>query len=230
MIIAVTWQKGGVGKSTTAICLAMAAMQDGARVLLVDGDPQGTVRTWSEVASEHGHCVPTVVAMGANMHRAGQIPTLSASYNLVLIDCPPRVGDVQRSALMVADIALLPCGPSAADAWAISASIEAVQEAQTMRENLQARILITRKQGRTAVARGARVVLESSGIAVLRTELGYRVAFQEAVALGQGVTSYAPRDPSAWEIRALLTELRELGYGEEADRNLAAQAAVGGCA
>ena len=50
MIIAITGQKGGVGKSTTAVCLAVAALSRGMRVLLVDADPQGTVRTWGEVA------------------------------------------------------------------------------------------------------------------------------------------------------------------------------------
>ena len=52
MIIALTGQKGGIGKSTTAVCLAAAAMQRGLRVLLVDADPQGTVRTWGDVAGE----------------------------------------------------------------------------------------------------------------------------------------------------------------------------------
>ena len=62
MIVAFAGQKGGVGKSTTAVCLAVAALEAGSRVLLVDADPQGTVRTWGEVAAERKRPAPTVIA------------------------------------------------------------------------------------------------------------------------------------------------------------------------
>jgi chromosome partitioning protein len=226
MIIALTGQKGGIGKSTTAVCLATAAMQRGARVLLVDADPQGTVRTWGDVAGEAGRTTPTVVAMGATMHRPGQLPDMAAAYDVTIIDCPPRNGDTQRSALMIADIAVLPCGPTAVDAWALAGTLDVVKEAQALRGSLQSCVLITRKQGRTALGKGARAVLETSGLAVLRSELGYRVAFQEAVAAGQGVTTFAPRDPSAREVFGLLDELKRFHHGKEARSDFAAQAAV----
>lgn len=226
MIIALAGQKGGVGKSTTAICLADAAMQLGQRVLLVDADPQGTVRTWADVAGELGRITPTVVAMGATMHRPGQLADMMAPYDLAIVDCPPRHGDVQRSALMVADLALLPCGPTAVDAWALAATLELVNEARALRSELVCRVLITRKQGRTALGRGARGVLETSGCGVLRTELGYRVAYQEAVAAGQGVTTYAPRDPATKEIAALLDEVKRQDHGKKARPDFAAEAAV----
>jgi len=227
MIIAITGQKGGVGKSTTAICLAVAALARGMRVLLVDADPQGTARTWGEVANENGHDAPTIVAMGATMHRPGQLSSVAEGYDLTIIDCPPRHGEIQRSALMIADVALLPCGPSAADAWAIAAGLEVIGEARAMRDELKACVLITRKQRRTALGKGARQVLESSGLPVLSTELGYRIAYQEAIALGQGVTSYAPRDPSASEMFELLDELEGYAHGQEASGRFVAQAAVG---
>src|SRR6185436_416864 len=137
---------------------------------------------------------PTVVAMGATMHRQGQLPEMAAAYDLTIIDCPPRHGDIQRSALMVADVAVLPCGPSAVDAWALAATLEVVKEAKVLRDDLRTCVLITRKQGRTALGKGARSVLETSGLGVLRAELGYRIAYQEAMAAGQGVTTYCPRD------------------------------------
>lgn len=225
MIIALCGQKGGVGKSTTALCLAALAQGRGQRVLLVDADPQGTTRTWGDVATETGHASPTVIAMGATMHRPGQLPSVAANYDLTVIDCPPRHGDIQRSALMVADIAILPCGPTAADAWALTATLEVIEDAQLLREELDACILITRKQRRTAIGKGARALLESTGLPVLSTELGYRVAYQEALASGLGVNAYAPRDPAAREIETLLTEL-ENRHGQEEGRGIAAQTAV----
>jgi len=228
MILALTGQKGGIGKSTTAVCIAAFGVQRGLKVLLVDADPQGTARTWGEVANEAGHPSPTVVAMGPTMHRAGQLAQIARGYELTVIDCPPRHGDVQRSALMVADLAILPCGPSAADAWALTSSIEVVNEASAMRESLKATILITRKQGRPALGKGARNVPESSGLPVLKTELGHRVAYQEALAAGRGVAAYAPNDRAAKEVSALFDEIREVCHGQEASWCFAAQAAAGG--
>ena len=228
MIIALTGQKGGIGKSTTAVCLAALGVERGMKVLLVDADPQGTARTWGEVAQEAGYPAPTVVAMGPTMHKAGQLEHVSRGYDLTVIDCPPRHGEIQRSALMVCDLALLPCGPSAADAWALTSSIDVVNEARTLRSSLKACIVITRKQGRTALGKGARMVLESSGLPVLGTELGYRVAYQEAVAAGRGVAAYAPKDRAANEVSALFDEIREVCHGQEASWCFAAQAAAGG--
>lgn len=227
MILALTGQKGGIGKSTTAVCLAALGVERGMRVLLVDADPQGTSRTWGEVANEAGLPTPTIVAMGATMHKPGQLPSIAEAYDLTVIDCPPRHGDIQRSALMIADVAILPCGPSAADAWALSSAIDVVNEARTLRDALKACIVITRKQGRTALGKGARNVLESSGLPVLTSELGYRIAYQESLAAGRGVTTFAPRDRAASELQSLFDELERFFHGQEASGCFAAQAAVG---
>ena len=202
MIVAFAGQKGGVGKSTTAVCLAVAALEAGSRVLLVDADPQGTVRTWGEVAAERKRPAPTVIAMGASMHKSGQLGDLAAGLRrMTFIDCPPPDGEVQRSALMVADVVVLPCGASAADAWALATSLEVVREARAMRDELLACVLITRKQGRTALGKSARKVLESTGLPVLETELGSRIAYQESPRGGAGhhhvrlARPRVPRDP-----------------------------------
>lgn len=207
VILAFAGQKGGSGKTTVATSIAAEGVSRGLSVLLVDADPQQTASTWGAVAAEAGLSAPTVVAMGATMHKPGQLPKIAGQYDLVCIDCPPRHNDVQRSALMVADFAVLPCGPSAADAWALSASVELVTEARTVKSDLQAAVLITRKIARTALAKGARDVLTECGLPVLRTELGYRTAYQEAMAAGMGVTKYAASTLAAEEIRALFEEL-----------------------
>lgn len=189
-------------------------------MLIVDADPQSTARTWAELATEtagRSHWMPTVVAMGETMHRADQLPRLAASFDDVFIDCPPRHGGIQRSALMVASVAVLPCGPSGADAWALASSIELVQEATTIRSELKACVIITRRKTRTALGKGAREMLEAGGLPVLRSELGDRVSYQEAIAAGLGVSRYAPKDAATKEIRALLDEL--LTFAGEANGN-----------
>jgi chromosome partitioning protein len=135
---------------------------------------------------------------------------------------------VQRSALMVADVALFPCGPSAADAWALTSSIELFNEALAVRDSLLGCIVITRKQGRTSLGKAARSVLEQAGLAVLDAELSYRVAYQEALAAGSGVTAHSPRDLAAREVRALLDELEKFAYAEKTSGCFPTQAAASG--
>jgi chromosome partitioning protein len=205
MIVACVAQKGGVGKSTIAIALGAEGVARGLKVLLVDADRQATVRTWGATAADNGHPTPTLIAMDATMHRPGQLDRIAGSYDLVLIDCPARIGDVPASALMIADLVLLPTGPSGADTWALAESLDLLTKARTFRPELRAAIVIT-KQTRTALGRGVREALAGAGVPVLRTELGYRVAYQEAINLGRGVTAY-DRGEAALEVRRLFDEL-----------------------
>jgi len=208
--IALTGQKGGSGKSTVAMSLASELVARGVSVLLVDADPQGTARTWGAIANEAGHPSPTVVSMGAGLSKPHQLPALSKTFDVTVIDCPPRHSEIQREALMVADLALLPCGPSAHDAWAMAESVELVKAAQRVRPALLAAVVVTRKVANTAIGKGARDALAEAGLPLLRSEMGFRVAYQEAPAVGLGAAQYAPGTEAAEEVRELATEVLEL--------------------
>jgi chromosome partitioning protein len=205
-VIVLAGQKGGSGKSTVAVSLAAECHARGLRVLLVDADPQGTARTWGDVAAEAGRAAPTVVAMGANLHRADQLPALAKNFDLVVVDCPPRHSEIQRAALMVADLAIIPSGPSSHDVWALAESVELVRAAQQVRPSLVVAALVTRRVPGTVIGREAREALKDAGVPVFRTELGFRVAFQEAPGAGLGVTQYDPGGDAAAEVRAMTDE------------------------
>jgi chromosome partitioning protein len=209
-VLAFVGQKGGASKTTAALSVACELMARGRAVLIVDGDPQGSARTFGEVAAEQKHAAPTIVAMGADMFAPHQVPRLARDYEHVVIDCPPRHGEIQRAALMCADLAVVPCGPSPVDAWALAATVQLVTEARSMRPALRAVVLIARKSPRTTLGRDAREALAGGGLDLLASEMTYRVAYQEAPAAGLGVTAYAPRDPAADEVRALTDELLAL--------------------
>lgn len=226
-IIAVAGQKGGAGKTTVAVCLAAEGVRRGRRVLLVDADPQGSARTWHQTAQERGAPAPAVVALDGTMHKPGQLDRLSAGFDLVVIDLPPRLGAVQRSALVCADVALLPCGPAALDVWSLAETAALVTEAQTVRPGLRPLVVLTRVQSRTAVGRAARDAAASAGLPVAGVVLGYRVAYQESIAAGQAVTTYAPHDRAADEIRALFDELTtQENHGQETAPRRRSQAAA----
>lgn len=207
MIVALAGQKGGAGKSTLAVCLAVEALTRGRRVLLVDADPQGTARTWAEVAAEASQPTPTTIAMGALMHRDGQLWRLSEGYDLTLVDCPPRHGEIQRAALMCADRVLIPCGPSAPDVWALGDTTTLLAEARALRPELGATVVLTKVQPRTAVGAGAAASVGEAGLPVADVRLGFRVAYQEALVCGRGVTTHDPTAAAAREIRRLYDEL-----------------------
>jgi chromosome partitioning protein len=128
---------------------------------------------------------------------------------------------------MAADLAILPCGPSAADAWALAASLEVLEEARTVRPDLRALLVLTRLQVGTVLERQAREALEETGVPVAKTKIHYRVAFQEALAAGQGVTTYAPRDAAGVEMRTLFDEVTKGLRNEKTTRSKTEKASKG---
>jgi chromosome partitioning protein len=208
MILTLAGQKGGTGKSTLAINLAVEWMRRGRRVLLVDADPQGTSVTWANVAAEAGVQAPTVVALGDNLRQA--VPSLAESVDVTIIDTAGRQSKRLVGALMVADLALLPCRPYPSDIWALAESVETVRDVQVMRSDLVAAIVINGSEGRTTLGRGARDAIASAGLPMLATSIAQRVAFAEACAVGKGVTTYATKSPAAGELRSLADEIEGL--------------------
>lgn len=215
MIVALIGQKGGSGKTTTSLNIACEWTRLGHRVLLVDADPQGSSCTFGDLANELGTKCPTVVAMGTGLHKPDQLPALAEHFDRVVIDCPPRHGVLQKSALMVCDLAIVPCGQSGVDAWALSETLELIESAEVVRPQLHSRMLITRKMTNTTLGQQARQYLEDEGLSVMKTELGFRVAYQESPAAGQGVTTYEPSSKASDEVKALVSEIEELLEGKE---------------
>jgi len=205
--IAFLGEKGGAGKSTLAVNVAAELAARGRRVLLVDADPQGTALAWAGFAAENGHTAPTTIAMGENLR--AQLPPASAAYDDVVIDLPGRSTKRAVGALMIADVAILPCGPSPADAWALMTTVALLGEARELRPELRTAIALNRAD-RTSIGASTREAIAGLGLDVLEATVGDRVAFREALAAGQGVTSYASSSTAAEEVRAFVDELEAL--------------------
>jgi chromosome partitioning protein len=207
VIVSFTGQKGGVGKTTLAVCLAAEATARGRRALLVDLDDQRSASQWGDAAVASQRPAPHVVAMTAGMLTAGTLAAIAGDHDPILLDCPGRHQDVTRAALLCSDVAILPCGPGSFDAWALAASIELITRAKALRPALKAFIAIARKKPRSALSASAREDLAACGLPVLKTEIYDRVAYPEATGFGLGVTTYDPKSPAAAELRALYDEL-----------------------
>ena len=176
MIISVINQKGGVGKTTLSISLAAALAGRKMRVLLVDADPQGSALDWVAVRGEN---VP-FAAVGmpkAILHL--ELPKMAKDFDAVLIDGPPRVYDVAKSAVMASDAVLIPVLPSQFDVWAAEETVKLLQECAVYKERLKAAFVINRKIANTAIGRDVAKALKQYPLPVLQATVSQRVAFAE---------------------------------------------------
>lgn len=199
-------QKGGVGKTTLAVNVADAMARQNKRVLLIDADPQGSALDWA--AARRGEPMFAVAGLPrASIHK--ELPALATGYDVVIIDGPPRVYDVARSAIMASDLVLIPVQPSPYDVWAAKEIVDLIQEARVYKPNLKAAFTINRKIVNTALGRDVTNALSNYPIPVLNSAICQRVALTESAAQGQAVLESEPECTAANEIRQLVTEIEE---------------------
>jgi chromosome partitioning protein len=207
MIIAVLNQKGGVGKTTLSVHIATAFAQQDKRVLLVDADPQGSALDWS--ANREGTPLFPVIGLPKkSLHR--ELPPVAANYDVIVIDGPPRVYDVARSAIMASDIIIIPVQPSPYDVWAAKEIVELLEEATAFKDHLKSAFVINRKIVNTAIGRDVKQALAEFKLPVLKATISQRVNFAESAAQGQTVLETDPSSLASQEIKALMNEIMEI--------------------
>jgi chromosome partitioning protein len=207
-VIAVLNQKGGVGKTTLTVHLATALARAGERVLLVDADPQGSALDWS-AARPGDPLFPVAGLPKASLHK--DLPALAADYTFVLIDGPPRVYDVARSAILASDLVLVPVQPSPYDVWAAKEIVDLLGEASVFKPTLRSAFVVNRKIANTAIGRDVADALAEYPVPVIEPAVCQRVAFAETAAAGRTVYDLSPDGGSARrEIDAVAADVRRL--------------------
>src|SRR5438128_2746566 len=195
--IGVLARKGGAGKSTLTLHWAVEAERQGTgQVAVIDMDPQQTSVKWSkrrlQQLKKH---TPAMLVAGAGDLQQALAACEASGMTLVLIDTPPHVEAPCREAAKLADLIVIPCGPTAPDLEAIGATIYVVQETKTPG-------VIVLNQGRpgSTFNNKAMAVLKQYGLPVCPIPIIRRAALADAFTDGRAVAELEPDGKAAAEI------------------------------
>ena len=199
-VVSIVSQKGGAGKTTIAVNLAVAALASGEKGTIIDIDPQATASNWGDRRQTE---FPLIIS--AQAARLPQIIKQVDEASWVFIDTPPAISNMTMAAVKVADIVLVPSRAAIFDLDTLSATLDLVRMGQR-----EAAVVLNAVPHRGPDAEEARAVITAYGAAIAPVSLGHRAAFQHAATIGLGVTEHEPSGKAAYEIRKLFDWLQTL--------------------
>jgi chromosome partitioning protein len=200
--VAILSQKGGAGKTTLAIHLAVAAHEAGLEVLVVDLDPQASATMWHKARTDplphvqpaHPVALETLLAEAAKQ-----------GVDLVLIDSAPQSDLPAVKAAELADLVLVACKPSVMDLRAVQNTLRLAQIA-----NAKPYAVLTQVDHAGSLRQEAEATLRDLGVEVIPYGLGRRVAYHHGLIDGRTALEYEPTGKAAVETRELFTHISHL--------------------
>jgi len=214
MIVTIGNTKGGVGKSTIALQLALSRALAGRDVWLVDGDRQGTAQTAVAIRAQTGKEPGLACAQypdGATLR--AQVQRQASKFDDVVIDAGGRDSTALRAALTLSDALLVPMQPRSVDVWALADISGLVDEARAVRDGLRAIVFLNCADPGASADNdeAAAAVADYAALALGAVTVRRRKAFANATGQGLCVSEMVPRDPKAVdELSALVSVVFEV--------------------
>lgn len=212
MIITVGNTKGGVGKTTLAVNIAIARALAGRDVWLIDGDRQGTAQTAIAIRAEAGHQPGIACATypdGPTLR--SQVQQQREKFGDIVIDAGGRDSTALRAALILSDVLLVPFQPRSYDVWALEDIAGLIDEARAVRDGLRAYAVLNCAdpgEASTDNADAAAAVADFPQLELLQTPVRRRKSFANAAGQGLSVLEVKPADKKACdELSALVSAL-----------------------
>jgi chromosome partitioning protein len=205
--------KGGAGRSTVSTNLAGELSKIGQTVLIDCDMPQGSSASWFSVRQQSGRDTNLTIDTASTHQELVEKIQGYAQADYIVLDGPPRIAELTRAILMLADLCLVPVGTSAAEIWATNDLLAIIAEAKKVAP-IKARMVWTRYRAHTKLAQELSELASSElGLQAINTTLGLRVAYTEA--LGQGLTVAELADQNAkQEIKEMTQEVTKLLEGK----------------
>jgi chromosome partitioning protein len=219
LTVAVLQQKGGSGKTTLAVNLAAASHLEGGRTLVVDMDRQASAFDWSAARGDGSSLDGLAVVKADKAIALPRFAEIVRGYDYVFLDGPPRLGDVTQSAAVAADVAVLPIQPGPFDFWAVAETLDSLDQADQVREQLgrppiRRVFVVNRAAANTRLAREAEEELRKSG-GELAGVVHQRVAFPDAASRGESVMTSRAADAAADDIQRVWRVLKGGKHGSQ---------------
>lgn len=201
--IAILSQKGGTGKTTISLHLAVAAQKAGQAAVVIDLDPQASAAGWKDSRSDDE---PVVVSVPASRLPQALQAAQSGGAEVAIIDTAPHSGDVALAAAEAADLVLIPCRPGILDLRAIGTTARVVKLAAK-----PAYVILNTVPPRASnVLADARAAVAVYGLDVAPIALQQRAAYAHALTAGQTAQEYERGGKAAQEIASLYGWLSDL--------------------
>jgi chromosome partitioning protein len=195
-IIAVISQKGGAGKTTLAVNLAVAAELQDVPTVLIDLDPQSSAKTWHDLRASKE--APFVVSSQASRLEEVIGAARTNGAELVIIDTAPHSESAALAAARAADLVLIPCRPAILDLKAIGSSGDLAALAKK-----EAVVVLNAVPHQGKLAEEAEEAVRSYGLSVAPVKLTQRAAYVHSLTGGQAAQEFEPDGKAAQEITEL---------------------------
>ena len=203
-VITIAQQKGGTGKTTLAVHLALAFIKyHNHKVAIIDTDPQGSLGKWFVIRSEKNSLDKNLTFKTASLWGAQyESKILKQDHDIIIIDTPPKIESDASPSIEAADLVLIPVAPSPVDFWATEPIIEIAKKAKR-----KVLIQINRANHRSKLISKTHEYIKSININASKILIGHRQIFVAAMGEGKTVVEKQRKSKAVEEIKSISNQI-----------------------